>query len=201
MTTTTFATASLADIRSFLAANNAEAGLASVMKFDGWKMADARGYADRVQALREAGFTAAITPRTVAAAEQQVADERAAAEAERVAAEAATAAELLAMVEAQVARSTSKRARKPAKADGEASGNRVRVSSLADALRALLAEKPVVVLTVADRMAMGLSSSAVNHRAYWAPCNPGGKAAAAIGAKVSSAKADDGFNVVISAAA
>jgi hypothetical protein len=107
--TTTFATAALSDIKSFLAANAADAGLASAMKFDGWKMADVREYADRVQALREAGYTAAITPRTVAAAEQQlVADVAAedlawAAQAERMAAEAATAAELMAQVEAQVA--------------------------------------------------------------------------------------------------
>ena len=103
---TTFATAALTDIKSFLAANNAEAGLASAMKFDGWKVADVRSYADRVQALREAGYTVAITPRTVVAAEQQVADERTAAEAALVAAEAATAAELMALVEAQVVVST-----------------------------------------------------------------------------------------------
>lgn len=99
----TFATAALSDIKSFLAANAADAGLASAMKYDGWKVADVRTYAEQVQALRDAGYTAAITPRTVAAATQQLADERAAAEAARVAAEVATAAELLAMVEAQVA--------------------------------------------------------------------------------------------------
>jgi len=101
-TTTTFATASLATIKSFLTENAAEAGLASAMKFDGWRISDVRAYAERVQALREAGYTAAIAPRTVDAAEQQVADERAA-EAARVADEAATAAELMALVEAQVA--------------------------------------------------------------------------------------------------
>lgn len=82
-TTSTFAAAALATIKTFLADSNADAGLASAMKYDGWRIAEVRAYADRVQALRAAGFTAAIAPRTVDAAEQQVAAERAAAEASK----------------------------------------------------------------------------------------------------------------------
>jgi len=130
-TTTTFAAASLATIKSFLSDNAAEAGLASAMKFDGWRISDVRAYAERVQALREAGYTAAIAPRTVDAAEQQVADERAA-EAARVAAEAATAAELMALVEAKVATATTRRAKRPHKVVKPSAGKVAQLAALCE---------------------------------------------------------------------
>jgi hypothetical protein len=192
--TTDLATVTVSALKTFLADNAADVGVASFLRFEGWKANDLRAYAVRVQALREAGFTAAITPRTVAAAEQQVADERAAAEAARVAAEAATAAELMALVEAQVAG-----AKRPAKRTEGA--KRMAGGTLVEKLAAFMGEQPVVVLTVADRIALGLAQSAVTHRAYWAPCNPGGAAAVALNAKVSSRKSSDGFDVVLVRAA
>jgi hypothetical protein len=122
-----FTNATLATIKSFLITNAADAGLASAMKFDGWNVSAVRTYAEQVQALRDAGYTAAITPRTVAAATQQVADERAAADAARAAAEA-TAAELMALVNEQVAAATTPRAKREHKTVNPSKG---KVASLA----------------------------------------------------------------------
>jgi len=161
-----------------------------------------RSLLDKATALR-----VAIDAMLTAAAEQQVADERAAAEAARVAAEAEaaaaalSAAELLAQVEAQVAAATrtTTRTRKAATGD-TTTRTRSSVGDFATELRSL-AVYSITVLTVADRLAMGLPNSAVVHRAYWAPCNPGGKAAALAGLTVRSAKSEDGFDVVLVRAA
>jgi len=50
-------------------------------------------------------------------------------------------------------------------------------------------------------MVLGFATSSVAHRAYWAPCNPGGKAAARAGLRVSTTKSADGFTLVLSVAA
>jgi hypothetical protein len=176
---TTFATAALSDIKSFLAANTAEAGLASAMKFDGWKVADVRAYADRVQALRDAGFTAAITPRTVAAAEQQVADECAAAEAAVVAAEAATAAELMAQVEAQVASVSPKKGAVVVASD-------THVAMLEAAAARAMREGEMLVLTSAVLMECGWSPAYSRNRCNWGRTMRGGLAAVAAGYEVST---------------
>lgn len=106
-TTITFATANFAALKSFLKSADAYVGVSSAMKFEGWSITDVRAYAERVQAVRAAGFDRALVPNSIQNAELRVAGERAAAEAARVAAEAATAAELMALVEAQVAASAS----------------------------------------------------------------------------------------------
>ena len=173
-TTTTFAAASLATIKSFLSDNAAEAGLASAMKFDGWRISDVRAYAERVQALREAGYTAAIAPRTVDAAEQQVADERAT-EAARVAAEAATAAELMAMVEAQVASATPKKKE-------QAKGSDAHRSMLQRAIEmGERREDGSVVLTTSLLMEVGFSKSYGTQRCGWSAIKCGGTVARQLG--------------------
>lgn len=110
-----------------------------------------------------------------------------------------TAEQLLALVNGKAMKAP--RAPRAPRADGAATGSRKAVGSVAELLAAKLAEQPVLTLTVADRVALGLANSAVVHRAYWAPCNPGGKAAAAAGATVKSVKNGDGFDVVLTRAA
>jgi len=172
-TVSTIATATTEDIKFALTSMNAIAGVPSAMRFDGWKKADLAIYADRVKALRDAGYEAPVTPNTITAAEQQLEADRA---------EAARAA-----VEAGQTTSTT--------------STRTTIASMAVTLAQLTAGSGVAVLTVADRMALGFATSSVAHRAYWAPCNPGGKAAARAGLRVSTTKSADGFTLVLSVAA
>lgn len=207
---TTFATASLAEIKSFLAANDAAAGLASAMKFDGWKMAEVRSYADRVQALRAAGCTSTITPSTVVVVEQQLADDRAAAEAaEQAPAPAApvdvlfqalaelSAADLLAQVEAQVSAATAKKA-----AVVKANSNHVAMLE-ATAARAMR-DGEMLVITSVDLMECGWSPAYSRNRCNWGRTMRGGLAALAAGYDVSTRtdkSQPGGFVVVLRRAA
>jgi hypothetical protein len=189
--TTDLATVTVSALKTFLADNAADVGVASVLRFEGWKAADLRAYAVRVQALREAGFTAAITPRTVAAALQALADERAAAEAARVAAEAATAAELMALVDAQVAAATVTR--------GAVKASDKHVAMLQAAADAAMRDGDFLVLGSAVLMQCGWTAAYVNNRCNWGKTMRGGLAAMAAGYEVStrSDKAEPGGFVVV----
>lgn len=193
MTTTTFATANLAALKSFLVSADAYVGVSSAMKFDGWRITDVRAYAERVQALREAGYTAAIAPRTVDAAEQQVA-----AEAARVASEqdaqlnalreaaaaklaSASVADLLAFVEAHVAatvpaRKARKTSAQPA-TDGSKAWSKVRPAhraQLAAAIERASVQDGHVYLTASDLLATGWGNTYAVHRSNWSKTMPGG---------------------------
>jgi len=112
-----------------------------------------------------------------------------------------TAEQLLAFVNGKAAKAPKAPRAPKAKAEGESTSSRVGVAGFAKQLAEKLAENPVVTLTVADRIALGLSNSAVVHRAYWAPCNPGGRAVHLANATVKAVKNGEGFDIVVTRAA
>jgi hypothetical protein len=174
-TTNTFAAATLATVKSFLVAAEAYVGVPSAMKFDGWRITEVRAYAERVQVLRDGGFTGNIAPSIIDAAEQQVADDLAAAEAARVAAEAATAAELMALVEAQVASATPKKKE-------QAKGSDAHRTMLQRAIEmGERREDGSVVLTTSLLMEVGFSKSYGTQRCGWSAIKCGGTVARQLG--------------------
>lgn len=213
---TTFVTASLAEIKSFLAANDAAAGLASAMKFDGWKMAEVRSYADRVQALRAAGCTSPITPSTVVAVEQQLADDRAAAEAAEAAKQAPapaapvdvlfealaelSAADLLAQVEAQVAMAAKGKAKRTTQT---VVSDRF-VEQMKATLAKATAEGDMLVVGAATLLECGWSMAYTTRRTGWSKNMNGGMAARQLGYAAQTradAQQPGGFVVVLRRAA